>query len=67
MIQRENNFFYFYKSKNTWEKFRENFGENFRNVKNSRKNFLRKISRKFRGVFSVKYNVTEQKSLFLFL
>ena len=39
------------KSKENTEKFRENFGENFRNVKNSRKKFPRKISRKFRVFF----------------
>ena len=67
MLQRVNYYFYYYKRPVITGKFRENFGENFRNVKNSRKNFLRKISRKFRGVFSVKCNVTEQKSIFLCL
>ena len=66
-LQRENHYFYFYKSEANRRKLHEKFQENFRNVKNSRKKFPRKISRKFRVFFSVKCNVTEQKSIFLCL
>ena len=67
LLQSENHYFYYYKSNANPEKLQENFGENFRNVKNSRKKFLRKISRKFRGYFSAEYNFTERKPIFLCL
>ena len=67
MIQIRNIIFYYCKSNKHFGKFRENFGENSRNVKNSRKKFPRKISRKFWVFFSVKYNGTERKSIFLCL
>ena len=67
ILQSKNLPFYFYKSKETQWKFRGKFPESLRNSKNSREKFLRKISRKFRVFFSVKYNATEQKSIFLFL
>ena len=63
-LQRENHYFYFYKSEANRRKLHEKFQENFRNVKNSRKKFPRKISRKFRVFFSRKYNATERKSIF---
>ena len=65
MLQSENHYFYHYESIGNPRKFRKNFGENFTNSENSRKKFLRKISRKFRGLFSVKCNDTERKSSFL--
>ena len=67
IIQSENHAFYYYKSNGNSEKFRETFGENFRNAKNSRKKFLRKIPGKFQGFVSVKCNDTERKSTFLCL
>jgi hypothetical protein len=67
MLQPINISLHQYESDENLGKFRENFGENFRNVKNSRKKFLRKISRKFRVFFSGKCNVTEHKSMFLCL
>jgi hypothetical protein len=66
MLQSENHVFYYYKSNGNPEKFQENFGENFRNVKNSWKKFPRKISRKFRVFFRGNAMIQSENHSFYF-